>query len=89
LDWAIVTETLDQVLAAVPATPDDARVLAIIREPGRPATGVGTPPLRPGDPQLRVEATQNRRDLLGVLGTEIDLRDQGRAPQPQLPCFLA
>ena len=28
----VVTETLDQVLAAVPATPGDARVLAIIRE---------------------------------------------------------
>ncbi len=29
---AVVTETLDQVLAAIPATPGDARVLAIIRE---------------------------------------------------------
>ena len=29
---AVVTETLDQVLAAVPATPGDARVLAVIRE---------------------------------------------------------
>jgi serine/threonine-protein kinase HipA len=29
---AVATETLDQVLAAIPATPGDARVLAIIRE---------------------------------------------------------
>ena len=29
---AVVTETLDQVLAAIPATPGDARVLAVIRE---------------------------------------------------------
>jgi hypothetical protein len=28
----VVTETLDQVLAAIPATPGDARVLAVIRE---------------------------------------------------------
>jgi hypothetical protein len=27
-----VAETLDQVLAAIPATPGDARVLAVIRE---------------------------------------------------------
>jgi serine/threonine-protein kinase HipA len=27
----VVTETLDQVLAALPATPGDARVLAVIR----------------------------------------------------------
>lgn len=29
---AVVTETLDQVLAAIPATPGDSRVLAVIRE---------------------------------------------------------
>ena len=29
---AVVAETLDRVLAAIPATPGDARVLAIIRE---------------------------------------------------------
>jgi hypothetical protein len=29
---AVVTETLDQVLAAIPAAPGDARVLAVIRE---------------------------------------------------------
>ena len=29
---ALVTESLDQVLAAIPATPGDARVLAVIRE---------------------------------------------------------
>jgi serine/threonine-protein kinase HipA len=29
---AVVTETLDQVLAAIPATPGDARVLAVIRD---------------------------------------------------------
>jgi serine/threonine-protein kinase HipA len=29
---AVVTETLDQVLAAIPATPGDARVLAVIRK---------------------------------------------------------
>ena len=29
---AIVTEILDQVLAAIPATPGDARVLAVIRK---------------------------------------------------------
>jgi serine/threonine-protein kinase HipA len=29
---AVVTETLDQVLAAIPATPDDARVLAVIHK---------------------------------------------------------
>jgi serine/threonine-protein kinase HipA len=29
---AVVTETLDQVLAAIPATPGDTRVLAVIRE---------------------------------------------------------
>ena len=29
---AVVTETLDQVLAAVTAVPGDARVLAVIRE---------------------------------------------------------
>jgi serine/threonine-protein kinase HipA len=29
---AVVAETLDQVLAAIPTTPGDARVLAIIRE---------------------------------------------------------
>jgi serine/threonine-protein kinase HipA len=29
---AVVAETLDQVLAAIPATPGDARVLAVIRE---------------------------------------------------------
>ncbi len=29
---AVVTETLDQVLAAIPATPGDARVLDVIRE---------------------------------------------------------
>jgi serine/threonine-protein kinase HipA len=29
---ALVTETLDQVLAAIPATPGDARVLDVIRE---------------------------------------------------------
>jgi serine/threonine-protein kinase HipA len=29
---AVVTETLEQVLAAVTATPGDARVLAVIRE---------------------------------------------------------
>ena len=29
---AVVTETLDQVLAAIPATPGDARVLAVIHE---------------------------------------------------------
>ena len=28
----VVTETMDQVLAAIPATPGDARVLAVIRE---------------------------------------------------------
>jgi hypothetical protein len=28
----VVTETLDQVLAAIPVTPGDARVLAVIRE---------------------------------------------------------
>jgi serine/threonine-protein kinase HipA len=29
---AVVTETLNQVLAAIPATPGDARVLAVIRD---------------------------------------------------------
>ena len=29
---AVVTETLDQVLAAIPATPGDAQVLAVIRK---------------------------------------------------------
>jgi serine/threonine-protein kinase HipA len=29
---AVVTETLDQILAAIPAMPGDARVLAVIRE---------------------------------------------------------
>jgi hypothetical protein len=29
---AVVTETLDQVLAAIPATPSDARILTVIRK---------------------------------------------------------
>jgi hypothetical protein len=38
---AEVTETLDQVLAAIPVTPGDARVLAVIREQAERISRVG------------------------------------------------